>query len=231
VAFGLKSRIRLIAAAAAALAAAFYDVNPLFWISIGCGVLILSWLLAEAVRRDFLAIWAVVFFAGAMLIFFAGSARYLLPIAAPVAILATRTVAPRWLAAGFASQLLRDWRRPTTNTGTVIVLCRHASLNAAHQRVGGCRVGPALLPESAGALPLSRIKSCNRRHVSSELARPVTINAPLACERINIVPGIPLRLISLSRLGLFQRVRRPVAVRNPNSRADGSRRYSGRTQA
>src|SRR5206468_744770 len=104
-------------AAGAMLIAAFYDVNPLFWISIGCGLLILTWLLSEAMRRDFLAIWAVVFFAGAMLIFFAGSARYLLPIAAPVAILAARTApaGPRWLAAAFGLQLLLSLGLATAN--------------------------------------------------------------------------------------------------------------------
>ena len=36
--------------------------------------------------------------------FFAGSARYLLPMAAPLALLASR-LRPRWLAAGFGLQL------------------------------------------------------------------------------------------------------------------------------
>src|SRR6202035_2084443 len=43
-----KDKWRLIVAAAATLTAAFYDLNPLFWLSVGCGVLILTWLLAEA---------------------------------------------------------------------------------------------------------------------------------------------------------------------------------------
>jgi len=37
-------------------------------------------------------------------IFFAGAARYLLPMAAPVVLLASR-LRPKWLAAGFAAQL------------------------------------------------------------------------------------------------------------------------------
>ena len=40
----------------------------------------------------------------ALAIFFAGSARYLLPMAAPIALLASRQQA-RWLALGFALQL------------------------------------------------------------------------------------------------------------------------------
>ena len=39
-----KDRWRWIAAAVATLAAAFYDPNPLFWLSVGCGVLVLTWL-------------------------------------------------------------------------------------------------------------------------------------------------------------------------------------------
>src|SRR6185436_4981091 len=100
-AFWPKQRWRLFAVAVATLAAAFYDLNPRFWLSVGCGVLLLTWLITEALRREFLAAWAAIFFAGALLIFFAGSARYLLPIAAPVAILVARTAAPRWLIAGF----------------------------------------------------------------------------------------------------------------------------------
>jgi hypothetical protein len=209
-AFGLKSRMRLIAAAAAALAAAFYDVNPLFWISIGCGVLILTWLVAEAARRDFLAIWAVVFFAGAMLIFFAGSARYLLPIAAPVAILAARTAAPRWLTAGFALQLILSLGLATANyqhwDGYRQFAATQAA-KAAQQRVWvDAEWGLRYYLESAGALPLSKdqIVQPGDIIVSSELAHPVTINAPLALvSASSIVPGIPLRLISLSRRSAY----------------------------
>jgi hypothetical protein len=67
---------------------AFYDLNPLFWGSIAVGVGILIWCARH--WRDFLAQWVLIFFAGALVIFFAGSARYLLPIALPIAILATQ---------------------------------------------------------------------------------------------------------------------------------------------
>jgi len=209
-AFGLKSRARLLAAAAAALAAAFYDVNPLFWISIGCGVLLLSWLLAEAVCRDFLAAWAAIFFAGAMLIFFAGSARYLLPIAAPVAILAARAAAPRWLTAGFALQLILSLGLATANyqhwDGYRQFAATQAA-NAAHQRVWvNAEWGLRYYLESAGALPLSKdqIVEPGDIIVSSDLAHPVTINAPMArVSSASIVPGVPLRLISLSRRSAY----------------------------
>src|SRR5271157_5439628 len=53
----------------------------------------------------FLLAWIGIFFAGALAIFFAGSARYLLPMAAPVCLLASR-LRPRLLAIGYGVQLL-----------------------------------------------------------------------------------------------------------------------------
>jgi hypothetical protein len=208
-AFGAKNRVRLFIAAAAALAAAFYDPNPLFWISIGCGVLLLLALFAEA-RRDFLAAWAVIFFAGAMLIFFAGSARYLLPIAAPVAILITRATPRRWLNAGFALQMLLSLALATANyqhwngyrefAGT-------QAASAARQRVWvDAEWGLRYYLESAGALPLTKDQVVEPGDiiVSSELAHPVPVNAPLArVSTAAIVPSVPLRLISLSRRSAY----------------------------
>jgi len=110
-AFRKVGRIGWLVVACSAAAAAFLDRNPLFWASFGIGVL----LLVRAARlafgdKDevFLSVWILLFFAAALILFFAGSARYLLPMAAPVAILAVRALDahPRWLAAGFAAQLL-----------------------------------------------------------------------------------------------------------------------------
>jgi hypothetical protein len=53
----------------------------------------------------FLAAWLVLFFASALAAFYAGAARYLLPLAAPLALLAARTAAKPLLAAGVAVQL------------------------------------------------------------------------------------------------------------------------------
>ncbi len=71
-----------------AIGAALYDPSPLFWGSVAVGAGILIWCARN--WRDFLAQWVLIFFAGALVVFFAGSARYLLPIALPIAILATR---------------------------------------------------------------------------------------------------------------------------------------------
>ena len=131
------------------LAAAFYDLNPLFWLSVGCGVLVLTWLVAEAVRRDFLAAWAAIFFAGALLIFFAGSARYLLPSPHPSRS-SPREEPPRWLTAGFALQMILSLGLATANYQHWDGYRQFAKTLAAGSRptsrLGGCRMGPALLP-------------------------------------------------------------------------------------
>jgi hypothetical protein len=209
-ALALKSRPRLIAATVVALAAAFYDSNPLFWLSVGCGVLILAWLIEEAVRRDFLAAWAVIFFAGAMLIFFAGSARYLLPIAAPVAILAARISAPRWLAAGFALQLILSLGLATANyqhwDGYREFAATLAPDAASHRVWVDAEWGLRYYLEAEGALPLAKDQMVQPGEtiVSSALAAPVTLTAPLArVSGKDIIPSVPLRVISLSRRSAY----------------------------
>src|SRR5260370_24906628 len=87
----------------AAIGAALYDPNPLFWGSIAVGTGILIWCARN--WRDFLAQWVLIFFAGALVVFFAGSARYLLPIALPIAILATRRIGLRWIQAAVIFEL------------------------------------------------------------------------------------------------------------------------------
>jgi hypothetical protein len=87
-----------IASAMVTLAAALADQNPLFWISSGVGSLIILWCASRL--RDFLCWWIVVFFAAALVLFFAGSARYLLPIVVPVAILVSNHLGTKWLVGG-----------------------------------------------------------------------------------------------------------------------------------
>jgi hypothetical protein len=85
----------------AAIGGALYDPNPMFWASLGLGVVVLS----SCFRKNFLDAWVLIFFAGALIVFFAGSARYLLPIAAPLAILAANRSTTPMLGIGFALQM------------------------------------------------------------------------------------------------------------------------------
>jgi hypothetical protein len=103
VALRLKRRWAYGLVGAAMAVAAAIDANPLFWLSIGVGVLILLWCLENVC--DFLAQWILIFFAASLVIFFAGSARYLLPVALPIAILVSNRLSPVWLYAGMALSL------------------------------------------------------------------------------------------------------------------------------
>ena len=190
---------RWIFAAVAALAAAFYDPNPLFWASMGCAVLLFS----ACAGKNFLNVWLLLFFAGALVIFYAGSARYLLPIAAPVAILAARSCNTRILAAGFALQM-------ALSIGLAVVNYQHwdayrqfaASLSnqvPAHRTWINAEWGLRWYLESEGALPMARDQALQPGEivVSSELAS-LAVHAPLApVAQLEIRPSIPLRLIAL----------------------------------
>lgn len=98
---------------AAAAGAARIDSNPLFWMSFAVGLVVILWCLVS-IRRPadddelFLSAWVLIFFSAALVLFFAGSARYLLPMAAPVCLLVTRQLNSRraWLAGGFVLGLL-----------------------------------------------------------------------------------------------------------------------------
>lgn len=205
-----KNRLRTMVAAGAALAAAFYDRNPLFWLSVGCGALVLAWIVSEARRGDFVALWAAIFFAGAMLIFFAGSARYLLPMAAPVAILAARIATPRWLAAGFALQLGLSLGLAAANYqhwhGYRLFAKTLASESGEHRVWVNAEWGLRFYLESEGALPLGKDQMIQPGDtiVSSALAAPVAGNAPVAqIGGAEITPFLPLRLLSLSRRSAY----------------------------
>jgi hypothetical protein len=200
------SKWRWILAAAAAGSAALYDPNPLFWFSFGCGIL----LLASCIGRGFLGTWILVFFAGGAIIFFAGSARYLLPIAAPVAILVVRECSKPVLVTGLALQM-------ALSLGLAMVNSQHWDAyrqfsTSLAREVDGHRVwvnaewGLRWYLELEGALPLPRDRNLqpNEIVVTSELALPLPTNAPLSpLAETEIRPRIPLRTVSLDRRSAY----------------------------
>lgn len=188
-----------------AIGAAFYDLNPLFWgsITIGVGILI------ECSKRwrDFLAQWVLIFFAGALVIFFAGSARYLLPIALPIAILATRRAGPRLLqisiVCGFALSLTlaavnyQHWDGYRQ-------FARALKSDAQTKRVWiNGEWGLRYYLQSEGGLPLRQGQAIHPGEIvaSSHLGYPIAFTtgggvlAPIA-ER-TVTSAIPLRLVAL----------------------------------
>lgn len=191
------ARWRWIAAAVAAGGAAFYDPNPLFWVSLGCGVL----LLASCAGREFLNWWVLIFFGASAFLFFAGSARYLLPMAAPVAILAVRAVNARVVAVGVGLQLALGLALAVVNFehwGAYRTFA--ASLPHDHRTWINAEWGLRFYLESDGGMPMPKNPPLRAGDVivSSALAFPMKVNAPTAPLKLTeIRPSIPLRLISL----------------------------------
>ncbi|MGH9674115.1 MAG: glycosyltransferase family 39 protein [Bryobacteraceae bacterium] len=194
--------LRIIAAFAAGAGAVAVDSNPLFWVSFGAGVLVLI-----SLPRSFLSAWILIFFASALVLFFAGSARYLLPIAAPLAILASNQISPRGLAAGFAVQLALGLGLAAVNYlhwdgYRDFVASLRREFDGRRVWVNG-ELGMKFYAETEGALPLEQ----------GQAVRPgeIVISSPLAfagnfttgggalttlAER-EIRPALPLRLIGL----------------------------------
>lgn len=194
---------------AAAAVAALFDWNPLFWVSFGVGVSILAacgcWL--RDPDKRFPAVWVLIYFAAALVLFFAGSARYLLPMAAPVALLVASERGSRWLAAGFVAQLALSLGLAAVNYTHWDGYRRFASSLApqaeSHRVWINGEWGLRYYFEAEGGLPLARGQLVHPGEivVSSSLAMPLDVKpeggalAPLA-ER-EITSRIPLRLISL----------------------------------
>ncbi len=181
-------------------AALIFDPNPLFWLSIASGV----FLMTSVMRKEFLSAWVLLFFLASLVIFFAGSARYLLPVAAPVCMLVAQNVRPPWLVAGFAAQLALSLGLATANYQHWSAT--RAFADSVMQQANGRRVwvnaelGIRHYLEDRGALPLLRdqVLRPNDIVVSSELVRPVTVTAPTARIMEAVVsPSVPLRLISI----------------------------------
>jgi hypothetical protein len=164
---------------------------------------VLAWRRRREPDTAFLLAWIAIFYACALVVFFAGSARYLLPMAAPLALLASR-LRPRWLAFGFAAQL-------ALGLALALVNYRHwdgyrqfaeSQRDAATTRrvwVDG-EWGLRYYLESEGALPLLKSRRVRPGEivVSSELSHSVDVNAPMVpIAQAVISPFPPLRLIGL----------------------------------
>jgi 4-amino-4-deoxy-L-arabinose transferase-like glycosyltransferase len=201
--WGFRNRWMLLA-----LPWAFFDWHPLYVVGVAAAL----GLLTQNSRRY--AWWPQIFFAAALALFFAGSARYLLPLAAPLALLTAERYAarPGWLATGFGLHLLLGlglaWSNAQHWDGYRAFVAQHASeIRAARTWVNG-EWGLRFYAESEGALPLERGQAVRPGALvlTSELGYPIPFTAgggQLAeVARYDIEPTLPLRLIGLgSRSG------------------------------
>ncbi|MBM3814489.1 MAG: glycosyltransferase family 39 protein [Acidimicrobiia bacterium] len=203
-----------LSGAAALAGALLLDPHPLFWLSFGIGILTLSVLLSCLRSADpdeqFLTAWILFFFSLALVVFFAGSARYILPLAAPLILLTTRRfpTRPKLLAAGFLVQLFLGLGLATANLDHwqgykefVDSLPRETFEN---RRVWvNTEFGLRFYAGAQGGLQILRGQAVRPGDVilSSKLLWPIPVTtgggtpAPLA-ER-TLTSAIPLRLIGL----------------------------------
>jgi hypothetical protein len=185
--------------AAAALAGVFVDWNPLFWVSFAVGALAIGWCIR---KPDFITAWILIFFTSALILFFAGSARYLLPIAAPMAILVARErrLLPLAIGGNFALGLALAFVNYQHWDGNR-QFARSIEQELREKRVWiNGELGLRFYLESEGALSLARTQAVQAGEwiVESALGFPQPVTAPLATvsER-EIRPWLPLRLIGL----------------------------------
>ena len=158
------------------------DSNPLFFVSFAIGALVIAWCVTRT--PDFLTAWVVIFFASALVIFFAGSARYLLPMAAPVAILAAREhrrVVPAFLA-NLAIGLSLAWvNYQHWNAYRQLAQSMQHEIDQKRVWTNG-EWGLRYYLQAEGALPLARTQVVQPGEwiVSSALAYPFAVTAPTA---------------------------------------------------
>jgi len=156
-------------------------------------------------RKDrlFLLSYSLLFFLGAILFFFAGSARYLLPLAAPIAILVS-TARPLFLKIAFFTYLPLSLLLATANYQHWNQTRTFAQSLPNDRRIWvNAEWGLRHYLEDRGALPVREGQQIPPGDlvVSSELAYPVAYShagsIPVITTQQNIHPAIPLRLIGL----------------------------------
>ena len=167
------------------------------------GAILIAWRNRRSPDVLFLLAWIAIFFCAAALVFPAGAARYLLPMAAPVVLL-TSYLPRRWLVTGFGLQLALALGLATANYQHWDGVRRFAE--RVHAAAGDARVwvngehGLRFYCEHDGALPLTRTQTVRPGDilVTSDLSRSFEVMAPtVPLLQAIIRPSVPLRLIGL----------------------------------
>ncbi len=197
--YGLQTLPAKLRSAAALAVHACFMVFP----ALLPGAAVIAWKRRGDRDTAFLISWIALFFGGAVLLFFAGSARYLLPMAAPLALLVSR-LRPRWLAVGVAAQMALSLALATVNYQHWDAYRRFARqlrpAAAGHRVYIDGEWGLRFYLESDGGLPLERSQVLRAGDivVSSELAYPIAFTAPTApIAQQTVRASLPLQLIGL----------------------------------
>lgn len=190
--------------------AAFHDASALFWLPLGLG----GALIARAIRQSaagYLEAWVAGFYVFALLVFFAGSARYLLPAAAPLVFLTVNQLRDRsrlFLAAGFLSQLALSLALNHANfqhwSAYQSAVAQWAKPLGEHRSWVGGDMGLRFYAEAAGAAPLKRGQPVRPGDVviEAKLGGEVDhtlgggVAAPIGS--VEVHPPLPLRLFAVN---------------------------------
>jgi len=224
VAFWRGPQSTKLAALAAGLVAAFFlDSHPVFWASLATGLYLILSLAArfrEAAQQGrFLVGWALIFFAAALVLFFSGSARYLLPMAAPVAMLvadrlprerrlvvAICLVCQAGLGLALAAMNYQHWE------GYRLLVAQLKDQFATHRVWVNGEWGLRFYAEAEGGLPLQEGQPVQPGEMvlTSELGYPVSFTTGGGQrQRVGeweIRSQIPLRLIGLGARSAYSTV-------------------------
>jgi MFS family permease len=218
---------------AAATAAWMLDRHPLFWVSFAAGLVVVLGAAVALIRpgepdERFLAWWILLFFASALVLFFAGSARYLLPMAAPVALLAAKQLKRRaWLWGAIGLQLAVWVPAAVMNYqhwDAYRAFVRELRAEFAGRRVWvNAEWGLRFYAEAEGALPLLRSQPVapGEMVLSSRIAYPASFTTGggrlVELARREVRPSIPIRLIGLEARSAYSTVTlgyRPFDIRS-----------------
>ena len=153
---------------------------------------------------SFLYVWCGIFFLGAVALFFSGSARYLLPMAAPVALLVSFAARPLWLKIGFVLSLCVSLLLATANYQhwqQVRAFAQSARLE--NRTWVNAEWGLRHYLEQRGAMPVREGQQIPPGDlvITSELGFPIRYAhagaTPVLLETREIRPTVPFRLIGL----------------------------------
>lgn len=186
-------------ALAAALPAALLDWHPLYWISAGIGAVVL-------IRVDgWLGWWVRIFFAASLVLFFAGSARYLLPLAPAVCIWVAKKLPEDRLTMAIAAQMVlsgiltmanyQHWQGYKDFIDAQASLIQSTVAKDARVWVNG-EWGLRFYAESLGALPLRQAQAVQPGDliIESKFAAPTAGMLRKVADQ-EIRPQLPIRLI------------------------------------
>ena len=188
----------------------FIDASPLFWLPFGIG----ASLLLRQRPTDFPRQWLLIFLAAAVAIFFAGSARYLLPLAVPLGIVTANAFATRrrLVLGATAAHLMLGLALAVANSqhwDRYREIVADKSPNFVHRRLWtNAEWGLRHYAESAGSMPMLHGQSLRPGDLvlTSALGPRIASSSgggaisPLWEERVQ--PRLPFRLFGLdSRSG------------------------------